>query len=708
MQAIETQDKQFHDGNGTTELGTILPAWWLNQVQSELLSILAAANITPNKAKTNQLTEAIQKLFPNKNFTLTAGAGLTGGGDLSANRTIALATPSTLSGSTTNWVGNGATGHTHEIAKASATLAGVVKLVNALNSTATDAALTAAQGKVLAEQIAGAVSGGFALRGSLGSRNLNDVIGVNNYGVWDNSANVNATTAKNYPATKAGTLFLLPSAYQGVQLYIPFDLNIIYIRHSLSNDNNNWSSWRIIDETINALDSDSRTAALSAAMGKKLNEEKLGNTGTQTLNGNMHIVRNAWEKLRFVNADGSYWRYETHPTPLTGSNKRFNFVFSGADNVEQARVAFTDPNGTQTVAYQEWVNENLENKDFLKTINFADVASATYTKSGFYRANGKQINNLATPSMEIHITHPSYNNNAYARGIGFGYGGSFALTTTAWDKDGRYLGQKTILTEENGVMLSGNQTVAGVKTFTSNINADGGVNIKGTDAGYFEIKRGTTDFYLRNRISGKYAQFKDDGVLTYNGNVEFSGSLKTTAEITSGGDLIISGSGKTARFGMGAADCFIQNPTSKKYLQLKDDGTLAYSNDKILLYSDRSNAVNLDSDAKIATSKAVKIAYDKAVAAENAANNLRNQFPASLAENGWQKLPNGLIMQWGVVGNGTRARFPIAFNACFSVAIMPINVNDTWNYAFANDNTAVWVSVRAEKINGFRYIAIGR
>ena len=62
MIAIETQDKQFHDGNGTTELGTILPAWWLNQVQDELLAVVQAAQIAPNKATTNQLLAAIKAI----------------------------------------------------------------------------------------------------------------------------------------------------------------------------------------------------------------------------------------------------------------------------------------------------------------------------------------------------------------------------------------------------------------------------------------------------------------------------------------------------------------------------------------------------------------------------------------------------------------------------------------------------------------------
>lgn len=88
-----------------------------------------------------------------RNRQITAGAGLIGGGILSADRSIALVTPSTLSGSTSNWAGNETVGHTHELAAATATLAGVVKLINTLGSTATDAALSAAQGKALNDAI---------------------------------------------------------------------------------------------------------------------------------------------------------------------------------------------------------------------------------------------------------------------------------------------------------------------------------------------------------------------------------------------------------------------------------------------------------------------------------------------------------------------------------------------------------------------------
>ena len=65
MQAIETGDRLFHDGNGTTELGTILPAWWLNQVQAEILAVLRGAEIEPNKADTAQLKAAIKAMIDN-------------------------------------------------------------------------------------------------------------------------------------------------------------------------------------------------------------------------------------------------------------------------------------------------------------------------------------------------------------------------------------------------------------------------------------------------------------------------------------------------------------------------------------------------------------------------------------------------------------------------------------------------------------------
>ena len=50
----------FTDGNPATgQAATIVPAEWLNSVMMELLNVLAAANVTPDKAQFNQLLTAL-------------------------------------------------------------------------------------------------------------------------------------------------------------------------------------------------------------------------------------------------------------------------------------------------------------------------------------------------------------------------------------------------------------------------------------------------------------------------------------------------------------------------------------------------------------------------------------------------------------------------------------------------------------------------
>ncbi|XXQ68984.1 pyocin knob domain-containing protein [Neisseriaceae bacterium B1] len=492
----ETSDPVMGGENGIDNKPTRQLANRTQWLKTELAK--AVSSIGNNKTAAD---EAIA-LKANAATRLTAGNGLTGGGDLSANRTITLGTPSRITATTTNSVGTNT--HTHEIDNASTTVAGVVKLNDTLSSQSASEALTAKQGRVLALQIAAAVSGSFPYRGELNqTQDLDTLKGAENYGVWRNHANVYATSANHYPLEKAGTLFVLPSAYQGVQVYIPFDRAVWYVRATRdANSAYRFGNWQAINETVNALNSESTTAALSAAMGKNLAEK-------------------------------------------------------------------------------------IDNKDSLKTINYDDNPALGYNRTGFYRGSSKELNGKNLPSMEIHITHPTQTNNAYARGIGFTYGGDFGLSTTAWGGDGTYLGQKTILTELNGVMLSGDQTISGTKTF--------------------------------------------------------SGSLKTTSEITSGAGITISGSNKTARFGMGTSDCFIHNPTAKKYLQLKDNGELAYSDDKIILQSMLSNAINSSSSSTVASSKAVKTAYDKANDANSNANSksVVTVMTGTLNDGGTIPLPSG-------------------------------------------------------------------
>ena len=201
--------------------------------------------------------------------------------------------------------------------------------------------------------------------GALSSRNLNDLKGDANYGVWHQTANAAATVERNYPTIKAGTLYVLPSAYSGQQIYYPLDQNVFYKRHSLPDGS--WSVWHTMCEVIDSPSSTSTTGAASANQVKRLNDRaanieqtKLGNSGNQTINGRLDINRSSWEKLRFTNTNGSFWRFESAPVSESENGARFNYVFAEANGQEIGRVTFPRVAGGETVAYQTWVNSKIK------------------------------------------------------------------------------------------------------------------------------------------------------------------------------------------------------------------------------------------------------------------------------------------------------------------------------------------------------------
>ena len=137
---------------------------------------------------------------------LIAGNGLSGGGALNTDRTIALGTPSTLTATTTN-ESNGET-HTHELSKASTTVAGVVKLVDNTNSDSVTEAVTAKVAKNLATTKADkniALTAGAGLTGG-GDLSAGRTISLAPPGTLTetstNTASVDTHTHRINPATK--------------------------------------------------------------------------------------------------------------------------------------------------------------------------------------------------------------------------------------------------------------------------------------------------------------------------------------------------------------------------------------------------------------------------------------------------------------------------------------------------------------------------
>lgn len=144
--------------------------------------------------------------------------------------------------------------HTHafnqitSVPTANTTTAGIVQLNNSLTSTSQTQALTAGMGKALKDEINAISANKMTLRGTLGTTDLNTLNATNSTGIWHQTHDANATTARSYPVNQAGTLWVLPAAYTGQQIYIPYSQDTIYKRTSTRTGG--WESWQSFNATL--------------------------------------------------------------------------------------------------------------------------------------------------------------------------------------------------------------------------------------------------------------------------------------------------------------------------------------------------------------------------------------------------------------------------------------------------------------------------
>ena len=161
-----------------------------------------------------------------------------------------------------------------------------------------------------------------------------------------------------------------------------------------------------IVRTNNTLTGTSDSEALSAAMGKKLNDEKLGNRGDQTIADGMLTVGRAsvWNKLSMPSGQGK-WIFEAHPSAAeaVADSIRFNFKFE--EPGKKAKILRFHAIGAagETVAYQSWVMakaaETASGKANTKKLTEEDLNSITFP--GIY---GQILNIYATPERNYPTT----------------------------------------------------------------------------------------------------------------------------------------------------------------------------------------------------------------------------------------------------------------------------------------------------------------
>ena len=158
------------------------------------------------------------------------------------------------------------------------------------------------------------------------------------------------------------------------------------------------STARGIVRVANALTGTAADDALSAAMGKKLNEEKLGNSGDQTIaDGTLTVGRaNTWNKIIMPSGRGN-WIFEANPAAAeaVGDSIRFNFKFE--EPGKKAKVLRFHQIGAagETVAYQSWVS--------------AKAAEAAAVKADANRLTNEDLNSITSPgifgqALNVHAT----------------------------------------------------------------------------------------------------------------------------------------------------------------------------------------------------------------------------------------------------------------------------------------------------------------
>ena len=283
-----------------------------------------------------------------KSVQITAGAGLTGGGTLAGNCTLALGTPGTCSGSTSNWAGSGT--HTHALAAASLVAPGIVQLVNDLTTDDAGKALTAAQGKAIKERLDASATAAALAQGLAEKADKTTQVIAGNGLSGGGTLVANRTITLGTP----GKITASTTNSVGTSTHT----------HEIDNASTTVPGLVKLNDTLS---STSTNEALTANQGRLLNNAKadkadvLGNSGNQTLTGKLDINNAGWERLRFATNDGGAWGFEVNPAGAADARINFAFWPASGGNIYIQFPAISS-GGNQRVAYESFVNTQLTEK----------------------------------------------------------------------------------------------------------------------------------------------------------------------------------------------------------------------------------------------------------------------------------------------------------------------------------------------------------
>lgn len=441
-------------------------------------------------------------------------------------------TPKTITATTQN--GFDETGHTHEIAKASTTAAGVVQLSSANDSDDETKAATPKAIKVLKALIDASVrhfSSNFipnSKKSNATDSNSADTVATS---VAVKTAFDRAVTAENNNLfqkiyVSSETLELdLTNRQQIIDLF-----GAKYRQHgylTFANHNNAKSN-------ITGLPLETRSpivmtfymmngysifychyvslnrkffsvANLNNATYKLNWVEELSNTGEQTINNQLVLNTAGWSKLKFPIANGGVWRAEFNPD--SEAVPRFNFVYQMKDGSHRY-CSFPVLKQTEVVAYQSWVDGQIANNFTRSKLTTQDLneikAYGVYAQEANREATTER--NYPTNFAGTLLVYPSAY-NVMQQYINFRSGETYQrnmnIDLRTWSEWRRIDGLNAV--SKSGDTMTGSLTITGSQSggFANGImlkNKAGGQNTGGF-----------IDFYQSDTVQRSSIWFRDAG-----------------------------------------------------------------------------------------------------------------------------------------------------------------------------------------------------
>lgn len=256
----------------------------------------------------------------------------------------------------------------------------------------------------------------------------------------------------------------------------------------------------------------------------------------------------------------------------------------------------------------------------------------------------------------------------------------------------------------NNASVGGTLNVTGASTLNGNTTLNGSLIFEGATANDFETTVSVTDPTADRTITfpdktGTVALTSDipnsSSLTSQNGTYSIAGTTTLTVTATAHGRAVsdvvylnfTSGTAVDGSYTITAVTTNTFTVTHGTSITSSGNVSVHYSNKGLMEFISADEAA-----VGTSTSKAMTAAATAALIAVG--------YDRSLTQRGYQKLPGGLILQWGRDNTGASVTFPIAFpNECFSVVGSPsTNVEEytssitTTGFYFGSNTGGMFVS----------------